>query len=142
MAAQLSPEQLAQLEGLFASQLETRVAAAREELRADMASQVLARFEALRGAGAGLEAQLAEARAANAQLAEQLAQVRAEGEAAVQRLAEREAILQLGVQNLRQLQEQLAASCKQAAHDSGSSAAGSRSSPAEKAVTEALNMAP
>ena len=109
MAAQLSPEQLAQLERQFASQLETRVAAAREELRADMASQVGARFEALRGAGAGLEAQLAEARAANAQLAEQLAQVRAEGEAAVQRLAEREAILQLGVQNLRQLQEQHAA---------------------------------
>ena len=110
MANPLSPEQMAQLEGIFASRLETRVAAAREELRAEMTSQAGARFEALRGAGAGLEAQLAEARAANAQLTEQLAKARAEGEAVLRRLAEREALRQ---QRLQQQQEEHAAAVAQ-----------------------------
>ena len=85
MATELSPELRAQLEGMFASRLETQVAAARETLQAEMTAQLGARFEELRGAGAGLEAQLAESRRVIAQLQAQLASLQAERDAVLAR---------------------------------------------------------
>ena len=73
MANPLSAEQMAQLEGLFA----TRVATVQAELTA----QLGARFDQMQAAGAGLQAELDVSRAEKAQLEERLVEAQASVEA-------------------------------------------------------------
>ena len=75
--AQLSPEQLVQLEGFFTSQLETRVTATRAALQAELTAQVGSRFTEVQTESAGLRAELAVMRAEKGQLEERLVEARA-----------------------------------------------------------------